>query len=246
MHASRRSAAVRCAVALGTVSLMVAPPAPFLAGAQPGGRCGATAASALGWGAPDRADEFDGAPAGWSIYDGPGHHGNGRRTPSAITVSNGVLTITGDAQGNSGGMSWYPGLRYGRWEVCAMTPPSADTYHAVLLLWPDSNNWRTGGEIDFMEDTEGRRQNPEGFLHYGTEQDSASINIDATQWHSWAVEWTSRQVTFFVDGREWWRSSDPDHVPSGAMHLCMQLDNFGGDTSAGGQLSVDWARQYRL
>ena len=30
------------------------------------------------------------------------------------------------------------------------------------------------------------------------------------------------------------------------MALCMQLDNFGGDISQGGQQIVDWARQYPL
>ena len=34
------------------------------------------------------------------------------------------------------------------------------------------------------------------------------------------------------------------HVPHGPMHLCIQLDNFGGDISDGGQEIVDWVRQY--
>src|SRR5690349_12942128 len=57
-----------------------------------------TSAAALqGWREPVRTDEFDG-PLGdaWEVYDGPGHAGNGRRTPEAVSVRDGLLTITGD------------------------------------------------------------------------------------------------------------------------------------------------------
>lgn len=129
-----------------------------------------------------------------------------------------------------------------------MTPPSAPTYHAVLLLWPDDGDWPAGGEIDFMEISDPRRQNVDAFLHYGANnsQESGSLNIDATQWHSWAVEWTPEYVATYVDGHEWWRTTNREHLPPRSMHLCIQLDNFGGNTSAGGRLMVDWARQYPL
>ena len=78
---------------------------------------GPTAAATLGWGEPVRADEFDASTEGWSRYDGPGHAGEGRRSPNAIAVRDGVLTITGDADGTTGGMSWGDGRRYGRWAV---------------------------------------------------------------------------------------------------------------------------------
>lgn len=40
-------------------------------------------------GAPD--------PIKWSVYDGPGHNGNGLRSPTAWKVANGVATVTGSA-----------------------------------------------------------------------------------------------------------------------------------------------------
>jgi licheninase len=30
------------------------------------------------------------------------------------------------------------------------------------------------------------------------------------------------------------------------MHLCIQLDNFGGDLGDGADIAVDWVRQYSL
>jgi hypothetical protein len=241
---SRRRGASAAAI-LALVAALC-PQAGPVAAAQSDGRCPTTAAATLGWPAPDRSDDFTGPLRGWGVYDGKGHNGNGRRTPQAISTSDGILTITGDAQGNSGGMAWFPGQREGRWEVCAMATPAAPTYHAVLLLWPDSGNWPAGGEVDFMEISDPSRQSVDGFLHYGPDnnQDSGSLAIDATQWHSWAVEWTRDELTMYVDGHAWWSTRDRDHLPPGAMHLCIQLDNFGGDTRDGGRLMVDWARQY--
>ena len=221
------------------------------ASAQPGGSgCANTAANAFNWGAPNRADGFD-SPAslgGWTVYNSVGHAGNGRRTPGAVTVADGSVTITADAQGNSGGMAWNPGQMHGRWEVCAKSLPSAATYHAVALLWPDADDWPVGGEIDFMEISDPNRQHVEGFVHHGPNDtfEQGSVSVDATQWHSWAVEWTPEHIVFFLDGAPWWETRNAAALPPRPMHLCLQLDNFGGNTSAGGQMSVDWVRQYPL
>ena len=218
--------------------------------AAPGGQCPATAAAALGWGSPNRSDDFNEPSSldAWDLYDGVGHAGNGVRTPDAISVANGQLSITGDAAGNSGGMAWNPGQLHGRWEACAKSPAAAEGYHSLLLLWPDAEDWPVGGEIDFMEITDPARQSVEGWLHYGPGDQKVrnEIRTDATQWHSWAVEWTPTRMATFVDGVMWWEITDPDHLPPRPMHLCIQLDNFGGDLGGGGQMSVDWVRQYAL
>jgi licheninase len=214
-------------------------------------KCPVTAAATHGWGAPIRSAGFD-SPAeldNWWLYDGPGHAGNGRRTPAAISGADGYLTIDGDAEGNSGGVALKgPGQVHGRWEACVKSLPSAPGYHSVLLLWPDAENWPVGGEIDFMEIADPTRQTVEGYLHYGTDdqRQGTTIPIDATQWHSFAVEWTPERIAFFVDGVQWWETRDTGHFPPGPMHLCMQLDNFGGNIAAGGRQRVDWAGEYAL
>ncbi|NMI01656.1 glycoside hydrolase family 16 protein [Pseudonocardia sp. K10HN5] len=222
-------------------------------GSGPGtGGDGTTAAETFGWGAPDRTSDFTtGAGTdGWSLYDGPGHAGNGRRSPSAINLLNGLLTITGDSAGTSEGMAWTPGQKYGRWEARVKSPAGAPAYHSLLLLWPDAENFPLGGEIDFMEIGDPTRQKTDVFMHYGADNSQlhGQLNIDATQWHNWALEWTPQKITAFVDGRQWWSTTDTSKFPPGPMHLCIQLDYFPGDGSAqgGGQEQVAWVRQYPL
>jgi licheninase len=215
---------------------------------EPADNCRATAAAAHGWGSPDRSDDFNdpSSLAGWSLYKGAGLLGNGRLTPEAVSVDGGNLTITGDAAGNTEGMAWWPGQLFGRWEVCVKSPPAAPAYHSVSLLWPDAEDWPVGGEIDFMEISDPTRQNIDAYMHFGADdqREGGNVNIDATQWHAWAVEWTPDHVATYVDGALWWSTSDAANIPRRAMHLCMQLDDFGGDTSQGGQQVVDWVRQY--
>jgi len=207
----------------------------------------ATAAATLGWGRPTRADEFDAGTGQWSIYDGAGHGGNGRRSPGAAAVRDGVVTITGDSSGTTAGMSWGHGRRYGRWEARVRAPAADPSYHAVLLLWPDAENGPEGGEIDFMEIGDPARQKADVFLHHGPddEQEHGQVQVDATRWHNWAVEWTPTSVTTFLDGRKWYGTTDRAAQPPGPMHLSIQLDWFPrGGTVQQSTMQVDWVREY--
>jgi hypothetical protein len=210
-----------------------------------------SAGKLLNWGEPNRVDTFDGTSlkSDWNVYDGVGHAGNGRRTPDAFSVKDGIMTITGDSAGSTGGMAWNPGQKYGRWEGRVKAPASDESYNALLLLWPDAENFPVGGEIDFMEMTDHTRQSTNMFLHYGKDnkQVQGDVKIDATEWHNWAVEWTPTHVAAFVDGKEWWRTTDRGILPPGPMHLCIQLDWFpkGGDVQES-HMYVDWVKQYAL
>ena len=210
-----------------------------------------SAAATFGWGKPNRVEDFDGPlDRSWGLYDGPGHAGNGRRTPDAVTIENGVLTITGDPRGNTEGMAWSPGQKYGRWEGRVRAPASDRSYNALLLLWPDAENFPVGGEVDFMEMSDHTRQSTDMFLHYGksNSQVQGNVKIDATQWHNWAVEWTPDHIAAFVDGKQWWRTDNTKILPPGPMHLCIQLDWFprSGSSVQTSHMYVDWVRQYPL
>ncbi len=217
--------------------------------AQPAGYA-TSAAAMLGWGTPNHVEDFDGSLKAWGLYDGVGHGGKGRRTPDAVTVKDGVLTITGDPQGNTDGMAWNTSQKYGRWEGRVKAPVSDPSYHAVMLLWPDAENWPVGGEVDFMEMSDHTRQSTETFLHYGKDnsQLQGKVNVDATQWHNWAVEWTPTHLTTFLDGKQWWTTSKTAALPPGPMHLTLQLDWFpkSGASVQKSQMDVDWVRQYPL
>ena len=211
-----------------------------------------------GWGEPARVDEFDGTGTGaaalgdeWNVYDGPGHAGNGRRTPDAVSVRDGVMTITGNPDGDTAGMEWGGGQRYGRWEGRVKAPASDPSYNALLLLWPDAEDFPVGGEIDFMEMMDHTRQKTNVFLHYGKNNRtvSGSVVADATQWHNWAVEWTPTHIATFLDGKEWWRTERAEILPPGPMHLCIQLDWFPKEADGAVQestMQVDWVKQYTL
>ena len=214
-------------------------PAPAAASAG----TGTAAAQTMGWGTATRSDDFAAGLGQWGVYDGSGHAGNGRRTPSAVSVANGVMTMTGDSSGNSGGMSWGQGQKYGRWE--ARVRSTAGSYHPVMLLWPDAENWPLGGEVDWMEISDPARQVADTFLHYGASnnQVQGDVDVDATQWHNWAVEWTAQGVTTYLDGKPWWSTKNTSILPPGPMHMTIQLDNFGGNLKSA-QMQVDWVRQY--
>jgi hypothetical protein len=244
-----------CAIAVAALpatvtAALAAPPAPPAPPPRVSAGHETSAAALHGWGEPNRVEEFDGAlGAGWNVYEGPGHAGNGRRTRDAISFRDGIMTITGDAQGNTAGMGWNPGQKFGRWEGRVRAPASDESYNALLLLWPDAEDFPVGGEIDFMEMLDHTRQTTNIFLHYGENNDQVvgEVQIDGTQWHNWAVEWAPTHVAAFVDGKEWWRTDNVDILPPRAMHLCVQLDWFPEDGQGAVQESymhVDWVKQY--
>ncbi|WP_316690753.1 glycoside hydrolase family 16 protein [Pseudonocardia sp. H11422] len=210
-----------------------------------------SAATVLGWGEPVSVDEFTGPAldASWSVYDGPGYTTSGRRTPDALRLQDGILTITGTAEGATGGMAWTFGQQYGRWEGRVRAPAGDRAYNPLLLLWPDADDYPIGGEIDFMEMLDPGRQKTNAFLHHGPNNDQVfgEVAIDGTQWNNWAVEWTPNHVAAFVNGKEWWRTTDTSILPSGPMHLCIQLDFFpSGGAVQSSSMQVDWVKQYAL
>jgi Glycosyl hydrolases family 16 len=205
---------------------------------------GRQAASVHGW-TLVAADEFNGGKSSnWSEYDGPGHAGNGRRTPDAISVENGSLVIRGDSEGNTGGMSWRENQRFGRWEMRARFPKGDDQYHPVLILWPESGG-SGNGETDFAETTSASDK-VSFFLHYGDEQEYAHKTIDITQWHNYAVEWVDGRMTGYIDGEKWFESTDEKTLPPGKLHPTIQLDYFpDGGSPEPTEMYVDYMRIYR-
>lgn len=209
------------------------------------------AAERYGWGTPVQSEDFTSTRlTGWTPYEGPGYDGRGRRSPEAIGVRDGILTITGDEQGTTGGLCWGGGQRYGRWEARLRAPASDVSYNALLLLWPDADDAPVGGEVDFVEMVDPARRSADFYLHFGEDDDQirSRVEVDGTAWHDWAVEWTPERIVGYVDGEEWFSSTDPATFPPGPMHLCIQLDWFPQGTSEvrESRMEVDRVRQYAL
>jgi hypothetical protein len=199
-----------------------------------GAKCQTTAASTFGWGTPRFVDNFDRTTMGpnWGLYEGEGHNGNGTRSPAAFTVDGDVATITGTSGGRSGGAALDGQVLYrDRIETCMRAPAGDGDYHPVLLLWPDAEDWPVGGEVDYAEIFRADRQEVNFFLHYGASnsQTHAARTVNATQWRSYAVEWTASCMIGYVDAAEFFRDCSTSHLPPRNMHATMQLDAFGGD-----------------
>lgn len=204
-------------------------------------------------------DEFDGTRVDrstWTLYHSPGGFGHGLRRPSAISMGDGLLTVTARPRaaggGVSGGMAMHEGRLYGRWEFRARTDVGTG-FSPAILLWPDSERFPEDGELDMMEIPYGDRSAATAFIHHGAENHILSTETpgDFTQWHTFALEWLPDRVTWYVDGAKKWEVTDPRVIPTTPMHLCIQLDQGpaanwipGPDASTPDEvrLQVDWAR----
>ncbi|MDL5160137.1 glycoside hydrolase family 16 protein [Actinomycetospora termitidis] len=213
----------------------------------------ATAAAAHGWGAPAWADEFAGDTLDprWSVYDSPGHDGNGSRRPSQVTVAGGVLTQAGTADAVSAGMARDgDDARFGRWEVRARADgrgPGARPYHAVIALIPATGAYDAGErDVDFAEADVGTGE-VNLFVHYPPrKQDYLAIPLDLAAWHTFAVEVAPDHVTWFVDGAVRATVTRPAAIPTRPMKLNVQLDAYRPGDLVPARLQVDWARFHRL
>jgi hypothetical protein len=214
---------------------------------------GTQAAVVFGWGPVVTGDEFSytGAPdpVKWGVYNSPGHAGNGIRSPNAWSVDGGVVTVSGDSAGTTGGMSAkFAQQKYGRWEVRMRTSARDPKYHPVLILWPNNNTSPNCAEIDYAEGTSDTSR-IKFFLHYACGgsnfQTQALQPIDTTQWHNYAVQWTPAGITGYIDGVQWFTDTNPAHQPTVGMHQTIQLDWFpDGTATTPSQMQVDWIRVY--
>lgn len=209
-----------------------------------------SAATRFNWGAVAAGDEFNyaGRPVAskWGIYNGPGHAGNGKRVPTAFTVTDGILYVKGDARGNSGGMAYQGGTYRGKVEARMRVPKGDRNYHPVLLMWPDAEDWPVGGEIDYAEMTAASTK-VDFFLHYGrsNSQTHAAKAIDITQWHNYGMAWDANCIKGFIDGEKFFEDCNTSHLPPRKMHMTIQLDAFNGTGPyIPSEMQVDWIRQY--
>jgi hypothetical protein len=168
------------------------------------------------WGTADpiQSDEYNGSAVDlskWGLFGAgigeitgcsPGLSGNGLRCASQTTEGGGYLSVTGTADGVTGGLwSRQRAFRYGRVEVRERAVPlssSGQPYIAVPLLWPANDDY-THGEIDFAERAVGD-PTVKLFVHHDGTQTSCSFATDSTQFHNYAIDWEPTSVTWYVDG----------------------------------------------
>jgi hypothetical protein len=202
------------------------------------------------------SDNFDGSTLDltkWKVY-GPnwsGHNGNGLRDGRAVSIQNGTLTVTAQMLSGilvSGGVRSRIDQTYGRFEFRARADADpSQAMSAVVLTWPQSENFPIDGENDIWETlTDADRYPFSSFIHYSSlnRQYWFTHNADAKQWHDMAMEWEPNAIRIYRDGALVWTVSDSSAIPDVAHHLCIQLDAFKTWVSGAPRMQVDDVRIY--
>jgi hypothetical protein len=210
-------------------------------------------------------DDFNGSSLAshWIPYNSWGGFGTvdgveGQRTPSAISVADGILTITGygrDGRIETGGMENTVDLQYGRFSfrVRADNDPS-QVYSGVLLTWPQSQNQYRDGENNIFEtlvETPGRAPFF-SFIHkpngVASQQQYYRHDADGAQWQVMTMEWTPDRIVISRQGpggsgSDSWvvNENGNDIIPDAPHHLTVQLDAWKSTPPANPvRLQVDW------
>ena len=216
---------------------------------------GVTAPTPTGWKLM-MSDDFDSSTLDltkWFVYgpNWPGHNGNGIRDGRAVSIQNGVLTITAQMLNGtlySGAIAARLNMPYGRYEFRARTDVDpSKVMSGVVLTWPETNNFPIEGENDIYETLwNGTRSPFYSFIHYGsTNQQYYFVhNADGAQWQEMAMEWDPYAIRIFRNGSLVWTLTDRNAIPDVAHHLCIQLDAFGTYISGPVRLQVDNVRIY--
>ena len=172
------------------------------------------------------SDEFNytGSPESskWNYDIGRGDNGWGNNEAQYYTkrsenvkVENGYLTITAKKENYEG--AEYTSTRmltqgkfdftYGKVEVRAKLPSGGGTWPAIWMLGSSisSAGWPACGEVDIMEHVGNNQGNIQSAMHtpssYGGTVNHGSQFLDdvSSEFHVYAVEWTSEKMIFSVD-----------------------------------------------
>ncbi|MDR1585286.1 MAG: glycoside hydrolase family 16 protein [Prevotellaceae bacterium] len=198
-------------------------------------------------------DDFNGTSvntADWSMYNSPGHAGNGLRRPGAFSVADGVLSVTAqmiDGQLVSGGMAHKLNLAYGKFEARVRAGEcESKATSAVLLTWPQSERWPVDGENDFYETGTNDRRSFDTFIHYGANNNQfhKKHNFDVRDWLIVAMEWEPEWIKIYVNGVLQWTLTEKIAIPQVPHHLCIQLDAFKKEMTGITIMQVDWVKIY--
>lgn len=156
-------------------------------------------------------------------------------------VAAAVPTIPG-AHGSDGG------LLYGRYVFRLRADPVAG-YKVAMLLWPDSENWPSDGEVDFPEaDLNGPIY---GWVHHqngrsAVDQIGFSTNATYGEWHTAAITWLPSGISFQLDGKV--IGTAFTRIPNTPMHLIIQAETSTDapppTNAAAGNIQLAWIAIY--
>lgn len=165
--------------------------------------------------------------------NGPLYWGNGELqyyTEDAVTVSDGVMTITAEKQAMPDGREYSSAriltrdkfsFTYGYIEAKISMPVGTGMWPAFWLLPQPSDadstrneygGWAASGEIDIVEARGRQPDRTDHTLHYGNSGSSTPSsehntfeNSDISDWHVYGLEWTESYIAWYVDDVEVYR-----------------------------------------
>ena len=192
--------------------------------------------------------------AAWPLVQwGWGANGAFRYDPANIVQWGGEVAI--NSQSTPGGWTsgafsqGWNGQLYGRYEIRAALDKGQGV-SAALLLWPTDDNG--GWETDIMEFRSGDRTRNAVVLHGPADAQVFHFdNFDASQWHTYTLDWLPGSLTLHLDGQKILETSQlvPDEPMSlgflGYVGKPGEVWTFGGpDATTPGFVSwhVDWVR----
>lgn len=229
------------------------------------------------------SDEFNGTSldtSNWTYEIGTGSNGWGNNElqyytsrPENIRVSGGNLIITARRE-SYGGMNYTSAriktqdkrtFTYGRVEARIKIPTGKGLWPAFWMLGNNISqvSWPYCGEIDIMEHV-----NNEGVTHgtihwsdhngnYAYYGGPTPWNLDFSQYHVYAIEWSPTSIKWFVDGNQFWEANiansingtDEFHKP---FFILLNLAVGGnwpgspdGSTPFPAEMLVDYVRVYQ-
>ena len=222
------------------------------------------------------ADEFEanGFPCtqNWTAEEGTGEWGwgNGEKQfylRGNANAENGILSIT--AREEQFQDSDYTSARiitknkfdftHGRVEVRAKLPAAKGTWPAIWMLGSDylTNTWPRCGEIDIMEQKGQYKNTVLGTTHWYANGNASysrnkSLPTSTTEFHVYAMEWTTTQIKMFVDDQHYYTITLNDTMPFDSDFFIILNVAVGGtlggtNIEAGleSSMEVDYVRVYQ-
>lgn len=173
----------------------------------------------------------------WSYQIGNGYNGWGNYeqqyyTEDNVSVSDGTLKITAKEE-NINGYNYTSGrirtvtddgetlfgATYGKFEARIKMPEGQGLWPAFWMMPVDSEygSWPLSGEIDIMEARGRVLDSVSGTIHFGEKRPfdrslggsyTFSEGSDITGFHTYGVEWNENTIIWYVDGVEYYRTSN--------------------------------------
>ncbi|CAH2598629.1 Glycoside hydrolase family 16 protein [Rhodovastum atsumiense] len=137
------------------------------------------------------------------------------------------VTLSAGGGGRVGFLGTTPNT-YGLYQVTARLDPGQGK-GACVVLWPADNAW-PGHEIDLLESADPSRQSMFTTIHWDKGGRDAfhhrTMQVDTTQWHTYAYNWQPGRLTYYIDGEEMF--STTERVPNEPVIFGAQVTDASG------------------